>query len=213
MEKVCLKACRDVHLPIGINIAPQSPIDEQREYARKYIRDQPVGSAHCKLAQYARILITRAYTSADLLPTSGIRAIGQRLETRCLELTSAGFIDPAFLLPAIGSFSSTLGNVLDGIKEISVSTEPWLTDSDLQIFRTRCIYLFWSADWLARYLARPHKGPMMVRDVQEEEIVKLGEEAGYMAQALLRNWVAWGLFVEGLPQGGFVIRRSLDLGV
>jgi hypothetical protein len=151
--------------------------------------------------------------SADLISTSSLRGIGYRIEVTCSELVGVGFVDKASLLPAIGSLASKLGAVLDGTKEVSVSAEPWVTDGDLQVFRTRCLYLFWCADWLARYLASPEKGTLMIRDVSENEMIEMREEATRVARWLLRNWVAWGLFVEELPIGGFTVRRALEFAV
>jgi hypothetical protein len=206
IDNVVCKALRDVHLPIGMDIVPQLPTDAQHEYARKYIRNQPAEAVYRKLVQYVQFLTIRSYTSTDLLSTSKIREIGSILEKRCLELISADLVDSACLLPAVGSLSCTLGDALDSMKEVSASLEPWVTDEDLQIFRTRCIYLFWCTDWLARYLATPKRGPMMIRDVRRDEIANIREEATYIARLLLRNWVAWGLFVESLPKGGFKVR-------
>ncbi|KAF2628142.1 hypothetical protein BU25DRAFT_467476 [Macroventuria anomochaeta] len=211
-KSVCYKALQDVHLSVGMDLVPQSPVDAEREYARRFIRDQPGVSTYRKLVQYEQYMMM-PYTSEDLISTSTIREVGHRLKTRCFELTSVGFIDSSFLLPAIGSLSFTLANALDGEKEVTVASEPWVTDESLQLFRTRSLYLFWCADWLARYLGNPQKGLMMVREVQDAVIVKLREDAVHMARVLLRNWVAWALFVDTLPKGGFRVRLPTDCGV
>ena len=87
-----------------------------------------------------------------------------------------------------------------------MSLEPWVTDEDLLLYCTRSLYLFWCADCLARYPVRLKRGSIMLREVRDVKIVKLREEATHIAKVLLKNWVAWTLFVESLPKGAFNVR-------
>jgi hypothetical protein len=144
-----------------------------------------------------------------LVSTANLQKYAKMLEQRCLELIGIGFTDDAHRLPSMAALVCAVGNAIHGLKEVQVVTDPWIEESDLQVYRTRCLYLFWCADWLVCYLVKPVAGPFMAID-EDRAIAgarNLGKEVRQIATVLLRNWVAWGLFVEGLPQGGFFVRR------
>jgi hypothetical protein len=69
---------------------------------------------------------------------------------------------------------------------------------DLQIYRTRCLYLFLCADWLVRYSNEPVRGLYMLPDA--DEVIGEIETNGYcfIAIQLLQNWIAWCLFMKTL---------------
>jgi hypothetical protein len=48
---------------------------------------------------------------------------------------------------------------------------------------------------------------MMETEKAKMGALKIRGEVARVAAFLLRNWVAWSLFVDGLPQGGFFVRR------
>jgi hypothetical protein len=188
-----------------MDLMPQTVADDQRETARKIIRDQTGEKIYQKLATYMQSLTMDRYGCGSLLSTAQLQAIAEKIEITYLDLTSRGYADGSFILVSFSSLSSALGRALNSTKEIEVTPEARVTDEDLQIFRTRCLYLFWCADFLARYLSRPREGPCMVNRLTPEEMSYIWPETMYMAEQLLRNWVAWGLFVETLPTGGFTV--------
>jgi hypothetical protein len=99
-----------------MNLVPQSPIDEAREYVRKYLKDQLSELVSRKLVACEQFL-TLPFLSKDLTPTSEICNIGRKLEGRCLPFTAIDFVDNAFIFPAIGSLSATLSDALDRTKK------------------------------------------------------------------------------------------------
>ncbi|KAF1833454.1 hypothetical protein BDW02DRAFT_527572 [Decorospora gaudefroyi] len=217
LQSLVLKARRDIHLPIGMNLFPQNPLEETIEPARKFIRDLPEALISRRIANYASALIDREYTAEDLLSPRRINQLAQALEHCCLQLISTGFIHDAFGLPSIAALARVFGAAIDGIKEVQMRPEPWIEAVDLNIYRTRCLYLFWCVDWLVCYLLKPLPGPCMTVDVGEGSAqfqVVMGQlrrargEYLKFGIALLRNWVAWGLLVDSLPQGGFTVRRG-----
>jgi hypothetical protein len=209
LDTVVDKARRDVHLPIGMNLFPQCPMDRNKEWARKFIRDLPEHLISTRIAEYAPALVNTAYTCNDLLSTAQLHSFARLLEHRCLELICIGFVDDSSQLCSTAALASALGEAIDGIKEGQLISEPWVDDSDLQIYRTRCLYLFWCADWLVCYLPNPREGPYMMMETEKAKMgaLKIRGEVARVAAFLLRNWVAWSLFVDGLPQGGFFVRR------
>jgi hypothetical protein len=209
LDNVVRKARRDVHLPVGVSLFPQSPMDGNWEWARRFIRDLPKDLILTRLAYYAPALVDSAYTTRDLTPTANLHKFAKLLERRCLELIGMGFIDGESRLPSMAAMACAFGNAINGLKEVQIVAEPWIEDLDLQVYRTRCLYLFWCADWLVCYLVKPVTGPFMIinADMAIAGARGIGREVCRMAIVFLRNWVAWSLFVEGLPQGGFFVRR------
>lgn len=173
MHIICFKARRDVHLNLGMNLFPQHPTTQHQELARKYFRDLPGDVVSQRIMHYTQTITRHSFTSNDLIPAPQLKALGLRIEMCCFELLSVGFIDSAFMLPSIASFAAAVGSALDGPKEYEITADPCIQDADLEIFRTRCLYLFWCADWLARYLARPCQGSIMVMEVKQQDLVEL----------------------------------------
>lgn len=145
LNGVVLKARRDVHLPVGVKLFPQSPLDEISEEARKFIRDLPGDLISTRMAYYASALIDSAYTIGDLIPTANLHKFAELVERRCLELIGIGFIDDESRLSSMAALASAFGNAVDGLKEVQMVAEPWIEGLDLQVYRTRCLYLFWCA--------------------------------------------------------------------
>ncbi|CAO2653243.1 Nn.00g026540.m01.CDS01 [Neocucurbitaria sp. VM-36] len=208
LDRLCIKACRSVHLPIGLDLFPQTTLEGNIESARKSIRDLPSECVEMRLVEYGPALLVQ-YTSLDLLSTMDLHRLATLIGRRCLELISMGFVDAVCNLPSIAALAPTLGKALNGPIEIQVSQEPWVDESDLQVYGTRCLYLFWCADWLVCYLEKPDEGPFMLVDIKKDidALRTMRADVHNVSQLLLRNWVAWGLFVEGLPKGGFFVRR------
>jgi hypothetical protein len=208
LELLSVKAQRDAHLPIGSDLFPHDAVDQSREWARKFLRDSVCHIVSRRLAAYTPALTQSPYTAHDILSTIQLHGLANIITTRCLELVSTGYTDPYHMLPSLPSFATVLGNAINGLKEVQVLAEPWIDERDFQIYRTRCLYLFWCADWLVDYLGKPIEGPFMLREVGIKEMVALRGSVVVMARLLLRNWVAWGLFVEGLPSEGFWVGGS-----
>jgi hypothetical protein len=209
LGKILLKARRDVHLPVGANLFPQSPLEGNLEWARKFVRDLPDDLMSSRLDYYASALVGQTYTAKDLVSTANLHNYAKMLERRCLELIGIGLVDDACRLPSMAALACVFGSAIDGSKEGQIVAEPWIEELDLQVYRTRCLYLFWCADWLVCYLVKPEAGPFMIID---EDVAIAGaqgaeREVRRIATVLLRNWVAWSLFVERLPQGVFFVRR------
>jgi hypothetical protein len=194
------KAFQDIHLTLGKDMVPQSPIDAEREYARKFIRDRPDETVSQSIVEYQQYLVT-PYTSADLITTGKLCEYGRCLGEMSFRLSGMGFVDDEGLLPAIGSLAACLGDAVDGWKECWVAEDVLVKAEDLVIFRVKSLYLFWCADWLARYLSRPQQGPYMVSGPRDQEFEHDKGRPVQIATLLLRNWVAWSLVAEALPKG------------
>jgi hypothetical protein len=210
VESLGFSMFQDIHSPIGMNLVPQTVIDEQREEARKRIRDQSQESINQKLATYMQPLTIYGYDSRCLLPTAQLQAFAEKLQTMYLDLTARGYTAGSSMLLTLSSLSSALGKALNGPKEIEVTPEPRVTEEDLQIYRTRSLYLFWCADCLMRYLVKLREGEFMINRLTEEEWIHLRHETVHMAELLLRNWVAWTLFMDTLPAGGFTVLTVVE---
>jgi hypothetical protein len=208
LEKLCQKARRDVHLPLGWDLVPQNPIEENREWARKIIRNLPGTLIHQRFAKQAPALTRVSYNTNDLLSTGQLQNLATGIEKRYLEVIGNGFIDESSVLPSMPSFVAALGSALNGPKEIQACAEPRVDEQDLQMYRTRSLYLFWCADWLENYLGEAIPGPFMIVKANSKEVEKMKGEMGLMARALLRNWAAWGCLMEVLPSGEFCIRQQ-----
>lgn len=191
-----------------MDLFPQTPISGNMEWARMFIRDKPGDTVLARLSCYAQTLFETGYSTKDLVTTPDIRKFAKACENHCLQLIAAGFVDDLSQLPSIAALVYALGEAVDGLKEIQLSAEPQIEDTDLSIYRTRCLYLFWCVDWLACYVKKPLVGPYMTMDVEFAiaSVQAIQGRVNQMACVLLRNWVAWGLCVDTLPEGGFVVR-------
>lgn len=206
LQHVICKARRDVHLPLGGDLFPYNAIDKEREYARKYIRDVSAEVVARRLTEYESVLTKFPYTTRDLLSTAQLQGFAVTVENWCQQLCGTGFISPSGILAHLPLLIRALGLALNGKKEVHVNPQPCINEKDLQIYRTRCLYLFWCADWLVDYLGKPIEGPHMLWQDSKEKLVVWRANVEMVASMLLRNWVAWGLFVEGLPKGEMRIR-------
>jgi hypothetical protein len=207
-NQVCFKARRDVHLPLGWDLFPNDTADDGREWARKHLRDSTGERVSQRLAQYSSALIKTPHTIHDLLSTMQLQSLANSIHKRCLELARDGYIDSLSILTSVPSLAFALGAAVNGSKEVDITEEPWVDEADCQIFRTRCWYLFLCADWLVDYLGKPTRGPFMLSTLDEKQIGNARGEVTIIARMLLRNWLAWALFVEGLPEGGFWVRQT-----
>lgn len=61
------------------------PVDEEREYARKYVKDQPARLLSSKLSGYGQCLAA-PFKSEDLVPVSEIRISGRKLRAKCFSV-------------------------------------------------------------------------------------------------------------------------------
>jgi hypothetical protein len=208
LQNLTTKACRDVHLPLGWDLFPYNAIDDIREVARKYFRDISEKSVGTRIGAYMSTLMKAPYSPQDLLSTAQLQGLAEQIGHGSLELITTGYVSVADVFPCIPSFVQALGRALNGPKEAQGCAESWFDESGLHVFRTRCLYLFWCVDFLVDYLRKPFEGPFMMIQMGKEEIASMRGQAESMARMLLRNWVAWGLFVEGLPKGGFRVSRS-----
>jgi hypothetical protein len=198
------KAHRDAHLQIGRDLFPQNSVEENRECARRYIRDMPRDQVMQHLTQYEQVLTNVPFVAFDILSTNHLHALACKIERKCWDLEGSGFIDPTGILSSLPCLVSALGQAVNGPKEAQRVPDPLVDPVDLQIYRTRCLYLFWCADWLMRY--EPVPGPCMLPNANEA--VNDLKTGSYQSDAvvLLRNWVAWGMFVERLPSRLVVTR-------
>jgi hypothetical protein len=207
LENLRFKAQRDVHLPIGMDLFPYDLLDEDREWARKFLRDAVGEIIARRFTEYTAALTKTTYTVQDLLSPTQLEMFANKINERCLELAIAGYTDPHHMLTTLPSFASALGKAINGFKEAQATTEPWVDETDRQIFRTRCLYLFWCADWLLDYMGKPIEGQLMLKKLSKTEVARIRSDIALVARMLLLNWVAWGLFTERIQPGGFWVRR------
>jgi hypothetical protein len=196
VRSLTLKSRRDMHLGLGWDLFPRNTIDENRERARKYLRDMPVELLHRRLELYAEVLLPTTYTACDLLSTEQLQVLSRVIENRCNELIGNGYVDPDLVLNSMAPFAAALGKALNGPKEFQRGMDACADELSCQYYRTRCLYLFWCADWLVNHHNRITPGPFMLFSMNETEMVKSKQEIASVARVLLRNWVAWGLVVE-----------------
>lgn len=208
LQNLTTKACRDVHLPLGWDLFPYKVTDDIREVARKYFRDMSEKSVGMRIGAYMSTLMKTPYSSQDLLSTAQLQGLAEQIVQGSLELMTDGYVSIADVLLCILSFVQALGRALNGPNEAQGRSESWFDESGLHLYRTRCLYLFWCVDFLLDYLEKPIEGPFMMMRMRKEDIASMRVQGESMARMLLRNWVAWGLFVEGLPKGGFRVKKA-----
>jgi hypothetical protein len=210
LDGVVLKARYDVHFTVGITLFLQSQIEENMEYARKFIRDFPRELIAKRVTYYEQTLTYTPYTVGDLLPTSQIYQYATFVQHCYLELISVGFVDEWCCLHSMSALAHAIGKAMNGLKRVQLDPEPLIETLDLQVYGARCLYLFWCADWLVTYLEAPKEGPFMLFEcVKAELMAHMKDMLGVTARILLRNWVAWGFFVDDLPQrGSFFLRNG-----
>jgi hypothetical protein len=174
------------------------------------IRNLPGDMVCARISRYAGEHTAVPFKEQDLLSVTELRFIATSIETHCLNLVGKGYVDNSCLLPSISLFAAALCTMLGSFKEAGSTPEPWVTALDLQIFRTRCMYLFWCADFLENCYAGPLLGPHMV-DVEgmEGALPMWWSEMKHIAQLLLRNWVVWGFVIDRLPNGNFRVRKGI----
>lgn len=190
-----LKARRDVHLTLGADLIPQDAIEDNRECARKYIRDMPGVKVENRLERYAQDLRNKSHSYEDLIPTKILQSMATTIELGAVEASANGFIDETCVLISLPSFVVALGQALNWRKAAQMEAKPQIDKLDFQIYRTRCLYLFWCADWLLEYLRTAKQGLCPI-EVEAVYMAYVRKTLKLMASKLLRNWVAWGMFVE-----------------
>jgi hypothetical protein len=197
------KAFRDLHIRIGYDMFPQNAIEEFRECARITIRDMSSSKVWERLAYYKSALGTTQFATSHMLPTPQLHDITSKIARKGRELLVSRFIDPTSVLASLPFFANALSKALNGPKQVEVALEFHFNLLDLQIYRTRCLYLFLCADWLAQYSNEPFRGLYMLPDA--DEVIGETETNGHCFNAiqLLQNWIAWCLFMETL----LVIKR------
>jgi hypothetical protein len=199
IQSLSLRARRDMHSGLGWDLFPHDIMEENRERARKYLRDMPAILVTKRLELYAQVLVSTTYTAHDLLSTDQLQILSRMIEHRCNEFIGNGYVDPDLVLNSMPPFAAALGKALNGPKEVDQVTRTCVDELSCQYYRTRCMYLFWCADWLANHHDRLAPGPFMLMKISEADRQKSQEEIMSMAKVLLRNWVAWGLILEWFP--------------
>ncbi|KAF2788347.1 hypothetical protein K505DRAFT_255757 [Melanomma pulvis-pyrius CBS 109.77] len=199
----------DMHRPLGVNFLPSMPIAAHREAARKWIRDLPGHVVFARLKPYVAGLSRNfPVTREGLLETGTLRWCAGIVERGCLEVVARGEvgIGEGTLAYAIGALARAIGDAVDGLKEADVVPEPWVDEYDLGIFRARCAYLFWCADWVAGLLEQG-VGANEDGDMDMEKEKEKREMRG-VSVSLLGNWMAWACVVEGLPGRPFIVQKT-----
>jgi hypothetical protein len=161
------RAFHDLHMHIGCDFFPQNTVEEIRECARLWIRDMSFSQVSQRLACYKNILGTVPFATSCMLLTSQLYDLAFKIAQQCQELIGSGFIDPTGVLASLPLFVSALGKALNGPKQIEVVQELEVGFSDLQTYRTRCLYLFLCADWLMQYSNTPVRGLYMLPDADK----------------------------------------------
>lgn len=198
----------DMHRSLGVNLFPSTLTAAHREAARKWIRDLPGDAVFARLKPYVAGLSRNfPVTREGVLGTGVVRWFAGFVERKCLEVVARGDVrvGGGALVYAIGALARAIGNAVDGLKEVDVVPEPWVDEHDLWIFRARCVYLFWCADWVAGFLAQG-LGTNGDGDLEMEREKEKREMRG-VAVSLLGNWMAWACVVEGLPGRPFRVRK------
>jgi hypothetical protein len=150
-----------------------------------------------RLARYAQDLSNKSHSYEDFIPTKILQSMATTIELGAVEASANGFIDETCVLISLPSFVVALGQALNGPKAAQMEAKPQIDKLDLQIYRTRCLYLFWCADWLLEYLTTAKQGLCPI-EVEAVYMTYVQKTLKLMASKLLRNWVAWGMFVEKL---------------
>ncbi|KAF2635775.1 hypothetical protein P280DRAFT_370567, partial [Massarina eburnea CBS 473.64] len=220
IENLVTTAHQTIHLSPGLDFLPRSGSLGIREDARKWFRDLNETSISHILTPYTRILTHYPFNTSDMLSTPTLSQIAHRLSIIALALTCSPHLPtstrPASysLLPSLASLTSTLSTVFASPLESAFVPEPWIDDVDLGIFGSRCLFLFYCADWLAKWVWGVENASMKVGAFVglevEGKVVGVGVVRLWVREwtgLLVRNWVAWGLFVEGFPGVPFRVRR------
>ncbi|KAF2703286.1 hypothetical protein K504DRAFT_418828 [Pleomassaria siparia CBS 279.74] len=209
-HRLCLEMQFDLHRPLGTDLFPRSWADQHRECARTWMRGLPFEDINKHLTPYMSRLSQSPVTKESILSTRVLRWFAGYIERRCLELMSRGLENGNELLYSISALARAIGDAVDGAKEVDVVLEPWIDDTDLWIYRARCAYLFWCAEWAAGIM-------MLVKmndNVDAEDSASVVEEKERremrgVAVSLLGNWMAWAFVVEGLPARPFRVRKPV----
>ena len=217
-QRLCLEMRLDIHRPLGCDMFPRSRFDAHREWARTWIRDLPSETIFTHLTPYHSSLCNFPITRDQILPTKTLKWLAEYIEQKALSLMERCGENGGGLLYSMGCLARSLGEVLDGMKEGQVVEEPWIDETDLWVFRARCVYLFWCAEWVAGFMCG--LGDAGVDGGQSEDITEGVEgkkkvrereqrEMRGVAVSLLGNWRAWACVVEGLAERPFQVRKSV----
>jgi hypothetical protein len=192
------KAFRDLHMRIGCDMYPQNAIEEFRKCARITIRDMSLSTVWERLAYCKSALGTTQFATSHMLPIPQLHDIASKIARKGRELLVSGFIDPTGVLASLPFFTNALGKALNGPKQVEVAPQFHFNLLGLQIYRTRCLYLFLCADWLDQYSNELVRGLCMLPDANE--VIGEIETNSYCFNAiqLLQNWITWCLFMEPL---------------
>jgi hypothetical protein len=153
----------------------------------------------------------------SLLSLSFMAEIGTDIDKMCQLLLANDYVDwepTPGLLNYLACLAKHIGTSMRAPKEGHSVPEPWISDVDLQIIRTRCVYLFWCAYLLLEYLTESREGALMMdlfgkcHGEELEELEALRLDIQIAAVTLLNNYIAVCSFIDSLPPRLFQIRRS-----
>jgi hypothetical protein len=217
LENLARIAAKSTHISLGVDMCPlecetlESETKSGGEEARKFMRDLNERDIRRVFTPFIGFFQAKPPKTSDLLPVHTLSGMALRLSKMSLDLSTLESIDPASkrarIILSVSSFTSAIGTALSSPLETTVNPEPWIDDFDLQIFGTRCLYLFYCAQNLTGWLWQFEKECERTGMHEKEKTVgRERREAVWTANMLVRNWVAWVLFVEGLPQRPFRVR-------
>jgi hypothetical protein len=156
-------------------------------------------SVNQRLEYYAKVIIGSPYTAGDLLFTPRLQRLANSIETCTYERINSGFIDPINVLSSIPSFAGALGQVINGEKEYGKFPQMQVRQYDLQLSRTRCLNLFWCADYMAHLHSKAVPRPCMFKEVSKQEMDAGRTQMAWAARMSVRDWVDWGLVGDMMP--------------
>ncbi|KAF2275514.1 uncharacterized protein EI97DRAFT_434346 [Westerdykella ornata] len=189
---------------LGLRFFPHKPRDGDKEPARIWIRDMGMTEIVLRVGQYFPIALP--LHQPHLIPPHKLSLGGAAIYQNALELIANGYADADGLLYSVGTLAQALGDAFGAYKEIQHNPEPEINDNDLLIYQTRCLYLFWCADYVAGCMSRRVKSEFVKPKVAKAKKGAMGRDA----HALLLNYVAWCLFVDELPPRPFHVRQPVD---
>ncbi|KAL5113257.1 hypothetical protein ACEQ8H_008873 [Pleosporales sp. CAS-2024a] len=197
--RATFRARRDVHMALGADMMPQNAIEDHRECARRYVRDMPPTLVVRRLGMYANDLCRMPYAPRDMMEPPHLHRLAKIIENFALQVMATGCVDDTFVLISLPCFVNALGGALDG-PNATCTDDPLLIDEvDIQIYQTRCLYLFWCADWLRWYLENMKQGPVPLPTL-DFTVAGVRGTMAMVSRMLLRNWAAWARIAEEVSQ-------------
>ncbi|OAL52949.1 hypothetical protein IQ07DRAFT_584949 [Pyrenochaeta sp. DS3sAY3a] len=165
-----------------------------------------------RLNDHAAVLTKEEYSDRDLLPTTVMCEAAEAIHKDCQILIALGCRDADSIMPCVAALALSLGKALHENKAEHTAEAPAVPSTqslDFQVFGTRCLYLFWCAEWLSGYLVgsreeNEEKGMIKYMESAIWNMAAVRRSTACIAGSLLRNWVAWRMFTEeATAQGWF----------